>query len=215
MDLFPGIPTVAKHSLRRNHAMRLTRAFFEQDTVTVARALLGQQLVRRTEDGQVTAGRVVETEAYCGRFDAACHSYKGKTDRTSVMFGPKGHAYIYLIYGMYHCFNITSGPPGEPEAVLIRAIEPVDGIALMEQRRGTGKLQNLCSGPGKLTIAMEITRELGGIDLTNYPRLYLEAAPTPPNIAAAKRINIDYAGDAADYLWRFCVAESQFVSVKP
>ncbi|MCL2843082.1 MAG: DNA-3-methyladenine glycosylase [Oscillospiraceae bacterium] len=195
--------------------MGVTRAFFEQDTVTVARALLGKQLVRCTEDGQVTAGRIVETEAYCGRFDAACHSYKGKTERTKVMFGPKGHAYIYLIYGMYHCLNVTSGPPGEPEGVLIRAIEPVEGIAVMEERRGTEKLKNLCSGPGKLTMAMGITRELGGIDLTQSPRLYLEAAPAPPEIVAAKRINIDYAGDAADHLWRFCVAGSHFVSVKP
>ena len=195
--------------------MKLTKAFFERDTITVARALLGQRLVRCTEDGRITAGRIVETEAYCGQFDAACHSYKGKTERTRVMFGPKGHAYIYLIYGMYHCFNVVTGPPGEPEAVLVRAIEPEAGLSVMEQRRGTEKLKNLCSGPGKLTMAMEITRELDGIDLTSHPRLYLEAAPEPSEIVAAKRVNIDYAGDAADYPWRFCVAGSQFVSVKP
>jgi len=195
--------------------MRLPRAFFEQDTVSVAKTLLGQRLCRRTPEGIVTAGLIVETEAYCGYGDPACHSYKGATDRTRAMFGPRGHAYIYLIYGMYHCFNIVSGPPGEPEAVLIRALEPEEGLVHMEARRGMDRRRQLCSGPGKLTIAMDIRRDLYGADLTAGHDLYLEAAPPPQDITASKRINIGYAGEAADWLWRFSVADSPFVSVKP
>ena len=196
--------------------MRLTREFFMRDTVTVARGLLGQRLVRCSEDGRVTAGIIVETEAYCGRFDAACHSYKGKTERTRVLFGEKGFAYIYLIYGMYHCFNITSGPAGEPEAVLIRALEPVEGISLMAERRGLERVSALCNGPGKLSMAMDIHRGLYGVDLLlGRGGLYLEAGPPPEEITASKRINIGYAGEAADYLWRFSVTGSPFVSVKP
>jgi len=195
--------------------MRLSREFFEQDTCTVAESLLGCRLVRRDVDGGVTAGVIVETEAYCGYADAACHSYKGKSDRTRAMFGPRGHAYIYLIYGMYHCFNVVSGPPGEPEAVLIRALEPVEGIDRICRRRGTDKIRNLMSGPGKLCMAMDIHRGLYGIDLIGDADLYLEAASNAPEVTASKRINIGYAGEAADYLWRFSVTDSPFVSVKP
>ncbi|MCL2367768.1 MAG: DNA-3-methyladenine glycosylase [Oscillospiraceae bacterium] len=195
--------------------MRLTRAFFAQDTVTVARELLGTRLVRREADGTITAGVIVETEAYCGYADPACHSYKGSTERTRAMFGPKGHAYIYLIYGMYNCFNITSGPPGEPEAVLIRALEPVEGIDLMEVRRGQSKPRALCSGPGKLCMAMDIDRSLYGTDLVMGDTLYLETGEVPTEIVASRRINIEYAGEARDYLWRFTVAGSGFVSVRP
>ncbi|MCL2569392.1 MAG: DNA-3-methyladenine glycosylase [Oscillospiraceae bacterium] len=195
--------------------MHLSRAFFEQDTVTVAKALLGQHLVRREPDGTLSQGRIVETEAYCGYRDKACHSYKGKSDRTKAMFGPSGHAYIYLIYGMYHCFNVTSGPPGEPEAVLIRALEPLDGLPQMESRRGMNKLRQLCSGPGKLCIAMDIHKAHYGTDLLAGGDLYLAAAPPPAEITASKRINIGYAEEAVDFLWRFSVAGSSFVSVKP
>jgi len=172
-------------------------------------------LVRREPDGEVTAGLIVETEAYCGYRDAACHSYKGKSERTRAMFGPSGHAYIYLIYGMYHCFNVTSGPPGEPEAVLIRALEPVEGLPRMSARRGTERVRQLLSGPGKLCIALDIHRGLYGLDLVDGTELYLEATDSPPEVTASKRINISYAGEAADYLWRFTVKDSPFVSVKP
>ena len=195
--------------------MRLPRTFYERDTIEVARSLLGQHLVRCTEDGKITTGRIVETEAYCGRFDPACHSYKGKTERTRVMFGARGCAYIYLIYGMYNCLNFVTGAEGEPEAVLIRAIEPIDGLDLMAERRGTDKVRNLCSGPGKLTMAMDITRDLGGVDLVHSPHLYLTAGQAASEIITSKRINIDYAGEAADYLWRFSEAGSRFISVKP
>ena len=195
--------------------MRLTREFFMRDSVTVARDLLGQRVVRHSEDGRVTAGIVVEAEAYCGRFDAACHSYKGKTERTRVLFGEKGFAYVYMIYGMYNCLNVTSGPPGEPEAILIRALEPVEGIDIMAERRGIERISALCSGPGKLSMAMDVHRGLYGADMVAGETLYFEVGERPAEIVASKRINIGYAGEAVDYPWRFSVAGSPFVSVKP
>jgi len=194
--------------------MRLTRDFFQRDTIEVAQALLGTRLIRRTKDGKIAAGIIVETEAYRGRFDAAAHSYKGKTERTEVMFGPKGHAYIYLIYGMYHCLNFTVGEPKEPECVLIRALEPVEGLHHMHERRGTDKHKNLCSGPGKLCMALHINRDLNGTDLCEGGELYLEAGTSPTEIIASPRINIAYAGEAVHYPWRFTVKDSPFVSVK-
>jgi len=195
--------------------MRLTRDFFERDTLEVARDLLGKRLVRQTEDGKITAGIIVETEAYCGRFDEACHSYKGKTERTAVMFGPKGHAYIYLIYGMYHCLNLTSGKEGEPECVLIRALEPIEGLHHMHERRGTDKLKNLCSGPGKLAMALDTPKTLSGLDLCTGETLYLEHRIEVSEVTTSPRINIAYAGEAAHYPWRFTITGSPHVSVKP
>lgn len=194
--------------------MRLTRDFFERDTPEVARDLLGKRLIRQTEDGKTTAGIIVETEAYCGRFDEACHSYKGKTERTKVMFGPKGHAYIYLIYGMYHCLNLTSGKPGEPECVLIRALEPIEGLHHMHERRGTDKHKNLCSGPGKLAMALDTPRDLNGIDLCTGQTLYLETGIETPPVTTSPRVNIGYAGEAVGYPWRFTITGSPYVSVK-
>lgn len=190
--------------------MRIERSFFERDTLTVARDLIGQILVRETSEG-ITKGIIVETEAYLGDRDAAAHSYKRKTNRVRVQFGPSGAAYIYLIYGIYHCLNITSGPEGLPEVVLIRALEPVDGIELMEKRRKTDRLKNLCSGPGKLCRAMEIDMKLYGTDLCKENTLFLEYG-TKAVTEASRRINIDYAGEAADYLWRFTKKDSPFLS---
>lgn len=190
--------------------MRIEREFFEGDTLTVAQNLIGQVIVRNSPEG-ITKGIIVETEAYLGDKDAAAHSYKRKTDRVKVQFGPKGTAYIYLIYGMYHCLNITSGPEGVPEVVLIRAIEPIAGIELMESRRKTDKLKNLCSGPGKLCKAMDIDMKLYGTDLCKGDDLYIEYSEKAEWVAS-KRINIDYAGEAADYLWRFTKKDSPFVS---
>ena len=141
--------------------MIIPREFYERDTLTVAKSLLGQQLVRRTAEG-ITRGIIVETEAYMGVLDDAAHSYKGKSERVRVQYGPAGCLYIYLIYGMYYCLNITTGPCGVPEVVLIRALEPATGMQLMQKRRGTDRLQNLCSGPGKLCMAMDIGKELYG-----------------------------------------------------
>ena len=193
--------------------MKLTREFYERDTLLVAKELLGKYLTHRTAEG-TTAGRIVEVEAYMGPEDAAAHSYKGlNSTRTKVMFGPGGIAYIYLIYGMYYCFNIVTGTVGKPEAVLIRALEPVEGIELMKERRKTGKLENLCSGPGKLCMAMGITKENYGMDLSGET-LYLSQSGkiAEEDIAATPRINIDYAGEAKDYPWRFILKGSKFVS---
>jgi DNA-3-methyladenine glycosylase len=129
---------------------RLKRHFFERDTLIVAKELLGKTLVRVTEEGAVRA-RIVETEAYLGEIDDAAHTYKGKSERTRAAYGEKGAAYIYLIYGMYCCFNITTGEPNKPEMVLIRALEPLEGETLMKARRLKAKKDiDLCNGPGKL-----------------------------------------------------------------
>ena len=190
--------------------MRIPREFYERDTLTVARELIGQVIVRNTPEG-ITKGRIVEAEAYLGEIDPAAHSYKGKTHRVRVQYEGKGLAYIYMIYGVHYCLNITSGADSKPEAILIRALEPIEGIDIMERRRGTTKLTNLCSGPGKLTKAMDIDMSLYGTDLVTSRDLYLEYGD-PVEVETSKRINIDYAGKAADYLWRFTKKGSRFVS---
>jgi DNA-3-methyladenine glycosylase len=200
---------------------RLAREFYLRDTVEVARDLIGRVLVHRASEG-TTSGRIVEAEAYAGPGDAACHSARGApTGRSAVMYGPGGFAYVYLIYGMYHCMNIVTRAPGEPEAVLIRALEPLEGVALMGSRRGIsdpgspGNLRKLCAGPGKLCIAMGIDRGCYGLDLCGG-ELYLEKGEKPPlcDIASTKRVNVGYAGEAADYPWRFVLIGSPFLSVK-
>ena len=151
---------------------RLSREFYAQDTLEAARALLGKILVRRL-DGEILAGRVVETEAYVGRCDKACHAYGyRRTARTETLFSQPGTAYIYLIYGMYHCLNFVTEPEGEPAAVLLRAIEPVAGIETMARLRYGDKpltayrRKNFLNGPGKVCRALALTREENGLDLT-------------------------------------------------
>src|SRR6266567_3478896 len=140
----------------------LKRAFYARPTIDVARALLGKVLVHGP-----TAGIIVETEAYLGGDDLASHSARGITDRTRVIFGPPGHAYVYFIYGMYECLNLVCEPLGTPGCVLIRALEPVCGVEEMFRRRlAARKLEDLASGPGKLTMAMNITRAHNGRDVT-------------------------------------------------
>jgi DNA-3-methyladenine glycosylase len=195
---------------------RLRRAFYLQDAVSLAKALLGKMLVHVT-DGVTTAGLIVETEAYAGREDAACHSYKrvspSKGHRTHVMFGPGGYAYVYLIYGMYNCFNVVANAENEPEAVLIRAVEPREGISAMKERRKNQDVRKLCNGPGKLAIALGITREHYGVNLCGN-RLFIEKAePVPESrICATPRINVAYAGEAAFFLYRFIIQDNEFLS---
>ena len=190
--------------------MRIDRSFFQRDAVTAAEELIGHYLVRVSEEG-VTRARIVETEAYMGEIDDAAHSYKGKTERVCVLYGEKGYAYIYLIYGMYNCLNISAGPDGVPQCILIRAAEPVDGIELMSKRRKTEKIRNLCSGPGKLCMAMDITRDIYGEDMVSGVALYIEAGEKLPT-ESSKRIGIDYAEKCRDKLWRFTAKNSKFVS---
>lgn len=194
--------------------MRLSRDFFKRDTLTVARELIGCKLVHETPKVKIS-GIIVETEAYLGPADAASHSYKGKTDRVRALYDDKGLAYIYLIYGMYNCFNISTGDSPAPECVLIRALEPVPPYDLMIENRGTDKTYNLCSGPGKLCIALKIDRTLYGTDLcSSSSPLYVEAF-REYETESSRRINVDYAGEAADYLYRFTAKGNRFLSKKP
>jgi DNA-3-methyladenine glycosylase len=191
--------------------LKVSRPFYQQPTVEVARQLLGKYLVRKHSDGK-TVGRIVETEAYVGPKDLACHAARGRTARTEIMFGPAGHAYVYFIYGMYHCLNLVTEAVDHPSAVLIRALEPVEGIALMKARRSTELERNLASGPGKLCEAFAIDKSLNGADVTGNV-LYIEDRGEPaPKILATPRIGVDYAGKWKDKPWRFLMRGNEFVS---
>ena len=194
---------------------RPTRAFFEGDTPTLARRLLGCTLWHRTPEG-LCAGRIVETEAYCGETDAACHSYtrRAPNGRTSVMYGPGGFAYVYLIYGMHCCMNVVSAPEGAPEAVLIRALAPTEGIALMRARRPKAKTDTaLCSGPGKLCAALGIDRGCYGLDLLGDTLFLTVGEPLPEErLGVSPRIGVAYAGEDALRPWRFFEKDDPNVS---
>lgn len=200
---------------------KLTREFFSRNALIVARELLGCILVHESAEGK-TSGIVVETEAYRGPDDRAAHSFRGRrTTRTEVMFGPAGHAYVYLIYGMHECLNVVVGSVGLPEAVLLRALEPLEGIELMLRRRGLhGKSprvrHQLCSGPGKLTQAMNISRAAHyGIDLCDNVLYFLRGKRIRDDaVAATARINVDYAEEWRDLPWRFVVRDSPYLSVR-
>ena len=191
--------------------MKLPRPFYQQPTIEVARQLLGKYLVRKHPDG-TTAGQIVESEAYIGPEDKACHASRGRTPRTEIMFGRAGHAYIYLIYGFHYMLNIVTEKEDFPAAVLIRAVEPLVGIQLMQARRRTEKLHNLASGPGKLCEAFAIDRTLNGDDICGKI-LYVEDRGEPaPKIVAGPRIGVDYAGKWKLKPWRFLVRGNGFVS---
>jgi DNA-3-methyladenine glycosylase len=184
----------------------LKRTFFERPTVEVARDLLGKVVVHGP-----AAGIIVETEAYLGKDDLAAHSARGITDRTRVIFGPAGHAYVYFIYGMYECLNIVAEPDGQAGCVLIRAVEPVAGIDLMRKRRPTArKLEDLASGPGKLTLALGITRAQYGVDMTRGSLVVRQPAdPRMVEIQTTPRIGIR---ECADWPLRFLIRGNRFVS---
>ena len=192
--------------------MKLGRDFYERDTLTVAEEILGKTLVHVTPEG-VAKGRIVEVEAYIGPKDKAAHSYRGRTKRTEIQYGEGGFAYVYLIYGMYICMNIVTNHRDLPEVLLLRALEPLEGIDLMKQRRKTEQIKMLCNGPGRLSQAMVITMENYGEDLCG-DSLFLESgtAVKKEQILRTKRINIDYAGEAKDYLWRFLLKDCPYVS---
>lgn len=192
--------------------MKLQREFYLRDGLTVARELIGKKLVTLSADG-VTSGIIVETEAYMGALDAAAHSYRGKTERTKIFFGEGGFVYVYLIYGRNLCTNVVCNVADVPEAVLIRALEPVDGVELMKIRRGKKNLRELCSGPGKLSQALGVTKNFYGADLCGN-EIFIETTNFQADVVATKRINVDYAGAAASYPWRFIAAGNNFISVK-
>ena len=184
----------------------LPRTFYERPTVTVARELLGKVLVHGS-----TAGIIVETEAYLGGDDLAAHSARGITHRTRVIFGPPGHAYVYFIYGMYECLNLVAEPEGKPGCVLIRALEPLAGLEVMRQRRPAArKVEDLASGPGKLTLAMGITRAQNGADVTRGALVVREPKEgRRVEIVVTARIGIR---ECADWPLRFLVRGNRFVS---
>ena len=197
--------------------MILQKTFYQWDTITVARELLGKILVHKSIEG-MTAGRIVETEAYRGPEDRAAHSSEGRrTARNEVMFGQKGRAYAYFIYGLYYCLNVTTGDvPGKPEAVLIRALEPVAGEEIMAKRRGQQvKGANLTNGPSKLCMAMGISKAQNKTDLT-APPLYIDDASLVPqdDIVETTRVGVDYSGEWKNKLWRFYIRDNRFVSIK-
>ena len=180
--------------------LKLPREFYDRDTIEVARDLLGKHLVH-VSGGVMRVGRIVETEAYLGPHDLAAHSAKGLTPRTKVMFGPPGHAYVYLIYGIYHCMNVVTQAEGTASAVLLRALEPVKNIE--------GRTQ----GPGLLCRAMHIDKRQNGHDLTS-DELHIADAGSHRKLTIVKRprIGVDYAGHWARRLLRFYVKGSEYVS---
>lgn len=203
---------------------KLPREAYMGDTVAIARSLPGKYLVRRWHDEWLVC-RIVETEAYVGAVDKACHAYGyRKTARNAVMFGPAGHAYIYLVYGMHCCLNFVTNGEGEPDAVLLRGLAPVYGVGTMSRLRfghSYGELtawqrKNFLNGPGKCCKALALDRSLNGTDLTGYELFIctspadvgLPEVPEPAAvIRAAKRVGIDYAEEARDFSWRFIQEE--------
>lgn len=178
----------------------LNRAFFARDALVLARALVGVRL-ETVVDGKRRVARIVETEAYRGPADLACHARTGLTKRTRALFGPPGHAYVFLIYGMYDCFNVVAHAEGKGHAVLIRAVEPIEGLDPAART----------DGPGRLTRALGITRAhdglaLGGSSITLYPRR------GRPRIGVSARVGVAYAGEIAEAPWRFFDLDSRHVS---
>jgi DNA-3-methyladenine glycosylase len=196
-------------------ARPLPRRFYLQPTLRVARALLGKILVHESPDG-IAAGRIVEVEAYRGPEDRAAHSRGGhRSARNEVMWGPPGHAYVYFVYGMHHCMNVVTRPAGSPEAVLLRALEPVAGVALMRRRRALpdAPAWRLCRGPGALCRALGITRADDGTDLTRGRLRVLDGVPVPPAaVLRTARIGVAYAGSHAARPWRLLIRDTGAVS---
>lgn len=191
--------------------MVLERSFYQRPTLEVARSLLGKMLIHESAQG-LTSGKIVEAEAYIGYGDPACHASKGRTPRNEVMFGEAGHAYVYFNYGMYYLLNVVTEKEGFPAAVLIRAIEPIQGVELMKERRGCFELTNLTDGPGKLCRAMGIDKGLNGADLCSSALIIEDGDDYGEScIVWAPRIGIK---QGRDRLWRCYVAGSKFLSFK-
>jgi len=191
----------------------LARSFYSRPSLTVARALLGRHLVRTLEDGSRLRARIVECEAY-RQDDPASHSFKGKTSRTAVMFGPPGHLYVYISYGMHFCMNVVTGRDGEGSAVLLRAAEPLGGLDRMAELRGLDDSRLLLAGPGRLCQGLAITRQHDGTDLVSGPELRIERGRPVPDgdVEAGPRVGLTVA---REHPWRFTIRGSRFVSRGP
>ena len=205
--------TRTARTTRRSPGDPIPASFYDRDTEQVARDLLGAVLRVDTSDGRAS-GRIVETEAYLGEHDAACHAAAGRTARTHWLYGPPGTAYVYFIYGMYWCFNAVTRAVDLPSAVLVRAIEPLEGVELMRERRGHPRRdQDLTNGPGKLCLALGITGEMNGFDLHDSPLEIVHGEPVPDDqVEVTPRIGITRA---AAWPLRWYVRGSSFVSKAP
>jgi len=203
------------------HMEILSHEFYNHTSLEVAPRLLGK-ILTRIQDGKRLSGKIVEVEAYMGPDDKAAHSYGNKrTKRNEVMFGPPGYAYVYMIYGMYYCMNVITSPENVPHGVLIRAVEPLEGLEYMSLNRYNlpledltpSKLRNLTRGPGRLCNAMNIDLSLNGASLLG-PEIFIEepAAHEEFTIASSPRINISYAQEAVSYPWRFYIEGNRYVS---
>ncbi len=192
---------------------RLGRDFYRRSTLTVARELLGQRLVR-VVDEQRLSGLIVEVEAYIGENDAACHAACGRTSRNEVMYGPPGHAYVYFIYGMHHCLNAVAEEEGFPAAVLIRAVEPLEGLEIMRHHRSAKPDSELTNGPAKLCQALAIGRSFNGVDLCTGEVLFIEESQVVAQgeIETSPRIGIKADELARNVPWRFYLQGNEFVS---
>lgn len=200
----------------------LSREFYSKDSVIVAREILGKVLVHEV-DGRILRGKIVETEAYMGIEDKAAHTYGGRrTKRVEAMYGKPGTAYVYLIYGMYNCINVVTKAEEIPQGALIRGLEPLSELDYMAQRRfnksyselNKTQVKGLTNGPGKLCMAMNIDRRLNNNDFLGDKLYIIEGEKEEFNIVESKRVGIDYAEEAKDYLWRFYIEGNKYVSVK-
>jgi DNA-3-methyladenine glycosylase len=194
-------------------AERLERAFFARNTLSVARELLGQRLVRMLGDRRIS-GRIVEVEAYIGEEDKASHAASGRTTRNAVMYAPAGYAYVYFIYGMHHCFNVVTEREGFPAAVLVRALEPVEGRAVMRRRRKGRDGVELTNGPAKLCYALKIDRTMNGVDLVTSQHLWLERDDgfADDEVTTGPRVGVRGGQQAVTVAWRYWVSGNPFVS---
>lgn len=202
--------------------MPIDRDFYNRESTIVAKELLGKYLIHESDEG-ILCGKIVETEAYMGIMDKGAHVYGGKrTPRVEIMYGEPGHSYVYLIYGMYHCFNIISNKKDIPQGVLIRALEPVKGIEIMAQNRykkeyiklNKKEILNLTSGPGKLCKAFNINKDYNGEDICGNKLYVEEGNKEKVEIIETTRIGIDYAEEDKYKPWRYYIKDNDYVSVK-
>ncbi len=199
---------------------KLERGFYRKTSLVLAKELLGKYIVFHNNNEKLV-GKIVETEAYMGFSDKAAHSYNGRrTPRVEVMYGEEGHAYVYMIYGMYNCFNVVAAEKDIAQAVLVRALEPIEGLETMSLNRfqkpfeqlKKSQIIGLTSGPGKLCDAFGITREMNGEDLTQDKLYICSGTEEKFHIVETTRVGIDYAEEAKDFPWRFYIKDNKFVS---